>query len=290
MSVPARGLVLIDGVAVEPAAAQVSVFDRGFLYGDSVFETLRTYGGRPFALAAHLQRLERSATLVAMKVPLSLEELAREVERGLSLAGFEESVVRVMVTRGQGSELGLDPALAERPLRVILILPLRALPAEKYERGIKAVSYRTQRISDGIEAEGAKLGNYLLAVLANAAARRASAEEALIVDRDGQLLEGATSNLFAVKGGKLLTPPLSAAILPGITRAVVLELAAQLSIEVEQRAMAAAELPSFDELFISSSIRELVPIVRVDEMVIGAGSPGPIYARLLAAFRAHTRS
>ncbi len=287
MTVPSRALVLLDGVALAPAAAQVSVFDRGFLYGDSVFETLRTYGGRPFKLDEHLQRLARSAALVAMQLPLPLSELRSEVERGIAQAGFEESVVRVMVTRGQGVELGLDPALAERPLRVILILPLRAPPAEKYERGIKAVTYRTQRISDGIEAAGAKLGNYLLAVLASAAARKAAAEESLIVDRDGQLLEGATSNLFAVRDGQLLTPPLSSSILPGITRAVVLELARQLGVAVEERALHVAELASFSELFISSSIRELVPIVRVDELALGEARPGPLFRRLLTAFRAY---
>jgi branched-chain amino acid aminotransferase len=287
---PERGLVLLDGEACPPSEAKVSVFDRGFLYGDSVFESLRTYAGRPFALVAHLERLERSAGLAAMRLPLSLGDLGREIERGLALAGFEESFVRVMVTRGQGAALGLDPALAEQPLRVILILPLHPLPAEKYEQGIKAITYRTQRISDGIGAEGAKLGNYLLAVLASAAARRADAEEALIVDSVERVLEGATSNVFAVRAGRLLTPPLSAAILPGITRAVVLDVARRLGLACDERELGVGELASCDELFVSSSIRELVPIVRLDESVIGEGVPGPLFRRLLVAFRAHVRA
>ncbi|HWA75983.1 MAG TPA: aminotransferase class IV [Polyangiaceae bacterium] len=281
----AGALVMIDGQPCAPEAARVSVFDRGFLYGDSVFETLRTYGGQPFALDEHIARLERSAALVGIRVPLSASELDAEVRRAVALAGFPESYLRVMVTRGQGQRLGLDPALAGAPLRVVIVSLLEPLPAVKYERGIAAITYRTQRVADGTEAAGAKLGNYLVAVLASEAARAADAEEALLLDREGGVLEGATSNVFAVRAGRLITPPVELGILPGITRAHVLGLAAALSLPVEERALSVGELGELDELFISSSIRELLPVVRVDGRAIGAGQPGPICARLLAAFR-----
>lgn len=281
----AGALVLIDGQPFSPEQARVSVFDRGFLYGDSVFETLRTYGGKPFALDEHVARLEQSARLVSLRLPLSGAELTAEIRRAIELGGFPESYVRAMVTRGQGERLGLDPALAHSPLRVIIVCPLEALPTEKYARGIFAITYRTQRVADGTEATGAKLGNYLVAVLATEAARAASAEEALLVDREGHVLEGATSNVFAVRAGRLITPPIALGILPGITRAHVLALARELSLAVEERPLLTNELFDMDELFISSSIRELVPVVRVDGQAIGAGVPGPLAARLLVAFR-----
>lgn len=286
----ASALVLIDGQPFAPDAARVSVFDRGFLYGDSVFETLRTYGGRPFALDEHVARLERSARLVSIRMPLSGAEISAEIRRAIELGGFPESYVRAMITRGQGQRLGLDPALAHSPLRVVIVSPLEPLPADKYQRGIFAITYRTQRVADGTEATGAKLGNYLIAVLATEAARAADAEEALLVDREGNVLEGATSNVFAVRAGRLLTPPIALGILPGITRAHVLLLARELSLDVEERPLFVSELAGLDELFISSSIRELVPVVRVDGQAIGAGVPGPLAQRLLDAFRTRARA
>lgn len=282
--------VWIDGQARSSADAQVSVFDRGFLYGDSVFETLRTYAGRPFALELHLDRLERSAERVLIPMPVSRAVLRNEVESAVEAADYPESYVRLMLTRGQGTSLGLDPALSERPLRVLLVQPLSPLPSLKYEQGIAAVTFRTQRVGDGTQAAGAKLGNYLVAVLATHAARERGAEEALLVDAEGRLLEGATSNLFAVAAGRLVTPPEELGILSGITRAYALRAAAALSIAVDIRPLWVSELAKLDELFISSSIRELLPVVRVDEQDIGEGAPGPITQRLTSEFRRLVRA
>lgn len=279
------GLVLIDGVPTAPEEARVSVFDRGFLYGDSVFEALRTYGGKAFALDEHVARLFRSAGLVGIRVPLTPSEFEREIARGIELGGLPESYVRVLLTRGRGSKLGLASALAGDPLRVVMVLPLELPPAEKYEAGIAAITYRTQRLTDGTSAAGAKLGNYLLSVLATDAARAVGAEEAILIDASGKVLEGATSNVFLVSERSLLTPPLSQDILAGITRQHVLALAPTLGLHVVEREIGVAELARCDELFLSSSIRELLPIVKVDGSAIGAGRPGPVFARLLQAFR-----
>ena len=258
------------------------------MYGDSVFETIRTYGGAPFALGDHLARLERSAALVFIDLPVSRAVIAEEVERAVRTAGNAESYVRIMFTRGKG-ELGLDPALAEGPLRVIIVTPLASPPPALYESGIKAHLFRLRRPSDGTAAAGAKLGNYFGSVLAMRAARAVGAKEALVVDGEERVIEGATSNVFFISGSRLVTPPLDAGILPGITRGVLLELAGELRFEVELRAPLVTELSRFEEMFVSSSIRELLAVVNVDGAPIGSGTVGPHFRRLLAAFRSRVR-
>jgi branched-chain amino acid aminotransferase len=282
-------VVSIDGVLVPPSDARVSVFDRGFLYGDSVFETIRTYSGRPFALDKHLSRLERSAELVFIPLPVSKSQLEVEIGEALKAAGNDQSYIRVMVTRGQG-ELGLDPALAEVPRRVIIVGPLSAPPASLYEEGVAVVTFHTERPSDSTPAEGAKIGNYLVAVLAVRAARAAGAHEALITANDGTVLEGASSNVFIVEGERLVTPSTDLGILAGITREHVLLAASELAIEVTYEAPSVARLRAADEVFISSSIRELLPVVKVDGYVVGGGRPGPVTRRLYDGFRALVRS
>jgi branched-chain amino acid aminotransferase len=277
-------VVMIDGELHPPNEAKVSVFDRGFLYGDSVFETIRTYGGRPFALEAHLERLERSAGLVAITMPCERGALREEIERGLAAAGNTESYVRVMVTRGSG-ELGLDPGLARHPLRVIIVAPLEAPPPSAYEHGVTTVTYRTQRATDDTSAASAKVGNYLVAALAMREARAVGAVEALIVDGNGKVVEGATSNVFVVQEGRLYTPPESAGILPGITRAILLEVCREEGVPLTLEALPVDAVKAADEVFVSSSIREVLPVVGIDGEAVGDGRPGPTTRRLHRAFK-----
>jgi branched-chain amino acid aminotransferase len=276
---------MINGVVFAPEAAKISVFDRGLLYGDSVFETLGTYHGRPFALREHLERLRRSAGLVFIDVPISDEDFAEEIHQSIRSAGNDESYVRAIVTRGSG-ELGLDPALAVTPQRIVIVTPLHRPARETYERGVKAITYRTQRSTDETAAVGAKIGNYLVAVLATKEAKVEGANEALIVDRSGRLVEGATSNVFLVRGGAVTTPPESAGILPGITRKYVLLAAAQEGIPVEFACPLVNELWTADEVFITSSIRQLLAVTQVDGKPIGSAEPGPVYRRLFQRFSA----
>jgi len=278
--------VLIDGLLVPPERAQVSVFDRGFLYGDSVFESLRSYQGAPFALDEHLARLKRSAERVAIALPVSLDTLRNEMHYALGVHGSPDSYLRLTLTRGTGRSLGLDPELADEPLRVLVVTALTRPPPEFYEQGISAITHRAERPSDAAGVADAKIGNYLLAVLAMRAARAQGAREALIENRHGHILEGAASNVFAVFSDKLVTAPESAAILPGITRGHVLELARAAGMKVELRAIEKSELPSAQEVFVSSSIRELVPVVSIDGRPVGSGSPGPKTCELLRAYRA----
>ena len=282
-------LVMIGGEIRSPDTATISVFDRGFLYGDSVFETIRTYGGELFALTEHLERLESSADKVFISVPIPIARLADEVRHLLAEAANDESYVRVVITRGGGA-MGLDPNLAESPERVIIVSPLVAPPAAYYQDGITAVTFKSQRPAEVAGVGGAKLGNYLLSVLAMKQAKEAGALEALIVDGNGSVVEGASSNVFGVRDGRLITPELRTGILRGITRQRVLEQCEILGLPVEMRAPSLDELRTCDEIFITSSIREMLAIVTLDGARVGSGKPGPVYRRLLAAFRASLQS
>jgi branched-chain amino acid aminotransferase len=280
-------VVAIDGAILTPDAASVSVYDRGFLYGDAVFEVLRTYGGRPFALEEHLARLRRSAERVLIVLPVDEATFAREVEAALAAARGDtsrESYVRVVVTRGSGP-LSLDPDTATHPLRVILVEPVAAPSREAYLLGVAVVFVTTRRPADDTPASGAKVTNYLASLLAVRDAHARGAQEAIIVDARGRVVEGASSNVFVVAAGRLATPPESAGILAGITRAHILRAARDLGVPADERDLARDDLYGADEVFITSSIRELLPVVRVDDHTIGTGAPGPVSRQLHRRFR-----
>jgi branched-chain amino acid aminotransferase len=276
--------VSVDGVLCAPGDATVSVYDRGFLYGDAVFEVLRTYGGRPFALDEHLARLRRSAERVFIELPVDEATLATEIDSALGAASGEESYVRIMVTRGSGP-LGLDPATATHPLRVVLVEPVVPPPRSAYAAGIAAVTVTTRRAADDTTAAGAKLANYLTSLLAIREARSRGAQEAIVIDGRGYVVEGASSNVFVVNGGTVATPPESAGILAGITRAHLLTAARSLAMPIVERDVVRDELFVAHEVFVTSSIREVLPVVRVDDRILGAGRPGPVARALHRRFR-----
>lgn len=285
-------LVNLNGTLVPPTEAKVSVFDRGFLYGDSVYEVVRTYGGRPFAMDRHLDRLHASAARIGMELPWDDARIAAEVERTLAAAGNEESYVRIVATRGAGP-IGLDPALAEDPQLLVIVQPIHLPPPEAYERGVKVQLVGVRRnLREAIDPR-AKTGNYLNNVLALREARAHGAYEAVMLDAEGRITEGSTSNLFVVQGGRLITPPTEVGILEGVTRGVIFEVARAEGIEVEERHLAPADLLGADEAMITSSVREILPVVRVgidgEEHAIGDGAPGPVVRRITAAFRAWAR-
>ncbi|MEZ4225662.1 MAG: aminotransferase class IV [Polyangiaceae bacterium] len=275
--------VMLNGELLPPGAAKISVFDRGFLFGDSVFETIRTYGGRPFRLSEHLARLARSAERVFIELPVALPTFVAEIDACLRDAANEESYIRVMVTRGSGP-LGLDSEFEAHPARVIIVAPLSPPGPETYQRGIKTVSFRTQRNVEGTDAAGAKVGNYLVAVLAMRQARAQGAAEALIVDASGCVTEGASSNVFAFIDGCWITPPEDVGILPGITRRTILDLLVDAGAPLRLSALPLDELTRAEEVFVCSSIREILPVVAVDDVRIGSGTPGARTRELLQLF------
>jgi branched-chain amino acid aminotransferase len=280
-------VAVIDGALRSEARASVSVFDRGFLFGDSVFEVCRTYGGKPFALDAHLARLERSARGMGIPMPVDGEQIAKEVRRALTRAKNAESYVRIVLTRGRGA-LHIDPRTAARATRVVIVAPLAPLPDDLYSRGVEVASVRFGRSTDRTRAEGAKVSAYVANMLALWHAREHGAHEALMIADDGHVSEGNSSNVFVVKDGVVLTPPLTLGILPGITRGIVLAIAAELGIAHREALLFGADLDRADEVFITSSLREVVPVARFDGRAIANGAPGPVTNRLLAAYRART--
>lgn len=278
--------VAIDGVLVPADRATVSVFDRGFLYGDSVFDTTRTYRGELFKLPQHIARLAESAGKMGFTLPISVHdgvaEVTRLVDEVRAHHGGGEWVARFMVTRGHGP-IGLDPTLAADPRRVLYIHELHLPPAEAYKNGVGVITYPTFRPSDA--AQGAKVGNYLESVLAIRHAKAKDAHEALILTHDGHVVEGTTTNVFAIRGQTLLTPPASETLLLGITRGLVLQVATSVGLTIEERRLLPTDLIRADETFVTSSVRELLPVSCVDGHVIGKGTCGPVTRALHEAFR-----
>jgi len=291
-------LVNMDGNLVPPSQALVSVFDRGFLYGDSVYEVVRTYRQRPFELDLHLARLRRSAERLALVLPWDEERTRVEIARTLAASrdgdapdpaaapwNAGERSLRVIMTRGAG-EVGLDPALAVDPRAIVIAAPLRAPPAAAYREGVACRIVGIRHDAPDAPDTTAKTGAHLANVLAVAEARHAGAHEALLLDRDGFVTEGASSNVFAVRAGRLETPLLAIGILEGVTRGIVLALARDAGVEGREARLRPGDLASADELFITSTAREILPVTRLDGREVGSGGVGALTTRLHALFRA----
>lgn len=269
----------------------VSVFDRGFLYGDSVFEAVRSHAGKLFRLDAHMERLARSLAIVGIESPLPTRALEDEV-RALAMEALgrlrvrdaaREVAVRFMVTRGSGP-LGLKPVAGLAGRRVLFASVYASPPAESYANGIRVACVPTYRPSDA--APGAKVGNYLESILALRRANEQGADEALIVDGGGAVLEGTTSNVFGVFSDRLVTPPVDR-ILAGVTRRTVLEIAAAAGVEIVERRVTPQELHAADEVFITSTMRGVMPVSRVDDHAIAIG---PRTRDLAARFEERARA
>lgn len=281
--------VSFNGRILLPEEAMVSVFDRGFLYGDSVYEVVRTYRGVPFELEAHLERLEASAARIGMRLPVPLEQIATEILATNAASELPDAYVRVVITRGAG-EIGLDPALATDPSRLVYSLPLKTPAPEVYERGVRLALVSVRRNLRSAVDPAAKTGNYLNSVLAVSEARAKNAFEAVMLDHRDFVTEGASSNVFAVIAGSLFTPALDVGILKGVTRTVVFEVAKKLGIRVLEAPMTEAMLKEADEVFITSTIREIVPVVKIDDLSIGTGAVGAVVKKIRAGFAAYVES
>lgn len=273
--------------------ARIPAMDHGFLYGDSVYETFRTYGGRPFLLGPHLDRLERSLGRLSLICPRGRSGLEEEIHRTIGAYGefmkLEASRVpqlaaRVVVTRGEGP-IGLDISLCPEPRFLIYAAPIPDFPPELYTGGIPVVISSVTRNHPSALDPGIKSGNFLNNILAFRDAKEAGAREAILLGADGHVAEGTTSNVFIVEDGALATPS-SYGILDGITRATLLEEAREAGIPCREEAITVERLRGADEIFISSSVREVVPVTRLDGATIGDGRAGPLTSRLLELYRA----
>jgi branched-chain amino acid aminotransferase len=275
--------VYIGGKVCLPEEAKISVFDRGFLYGDSVYETIGTAYGKMFAAKDHLDRLERSATRIGLRVP-PRAEIEAAIRDTVAAAANVESRVRVILTRGSG-KLDLDPASVDDTQLVVIVFPLGAPSAEMYAKGVAVAVVSITRNSPSALDPEVKSGNYLNNVLALGEARRRSgAYEAILCSADGTVAEGSTSNIFAVMGGQVRTPPREAGILDGITRAKVITLCRDHDVPFAQKPFTPDELRAADEAFITSATRGVLPVTRIDERPLGDGLPGPVTRQLMALY------
>jgi branched-chain amino acid aminotransferase len=254
----------VNGRWVHPHEATLSLNDVGVLRGYSVFEALRTYNRRPFHLDEHLDRLYRSAELIELAVPYTRSEIAAIVQEIIARNQYRHAAIRILVTGGE-SEDGLMPS--GKPGLAALITPLGERDMERFARGVKLITTRLQRVTPE-----AKTANYVAAIRALKEAQGRDASDALFVDEHGHVLEATRSNFFVFRGDMLVTP--RAGILLGITRNVVLALAAG-RFPIEERPILLDELPRVDEAFITSSSREITPVVQIDDLTIGGGRPGP---------------
>jgi branched-chain amino acid aminotransferase len=282
--------VHVAGRICSPENAHISVFDRGFLYGDSVYETIATTDGRLFALDEHLDRLERSAARLSLPLP-PRAQIEQAIGETVAAAGNAETRVRVMVTRGAGP-LDLDPAAGEQPALVVIAQPLGGPRPEMYDEGVAVAIVSVVRNLPGAIDPAVKSGNYLNNVLALQEARRRhpGAHEAILCSASGSIAEGASSNVFAVTGGALITPALQVGILAGVTRGKVLDLARAEGIACrEVEFLAPDQLRAADELFITSAARGVLPVTIVDDRPVAGGTPGPVTRRLMRSYGRLTR-
>ena len=290
------GAVYVNGRVTSEADAVVPVFDHGFLYGEGVYEVCRTYGGRVRLLARHLARLRASAGLIALPVPFDDESLEARIDQTLVAAGLRpwhnglpDAYVRLLLTRGVG-ELSYDPRSCPTPSLVIIARPHTPPPVQVYETGVRVALVDVERNRREALNPQIKSNNLLNNALAMQQALSKGAFEAVMRNHDGHLAECSQSNLFVVTGGVVRTPPVGEGLLPGITRAFVLELCDALGIAAEQRVLDEPDLRGADEAFLTSTTREIVPIVSVDEHIVGRGQPGPVSQRLLETFRQRVAS
>ncbi len=282
-------MIYLDGQLVERDQAKISVYDHGLLYGDGVFEGIRAYNGRVFRLDEHIRRLERSARALMLDIGMTQEELCEATIETCRANDVRDGYIRLVVTRGVG-DLGLDPRKCPKPSVIIIAANIQLYPEELYETGLRLITCSTRRNSPASLDPGIKSLNYLNNILAKIECIQADVPEGIMLTNAGMVSECTGDNIFVVTGGRLVTPPVEAGILDGITRAAVIELAEQENILCVEKLFPVAEVYTADEVFLTGTAAELVPVVGVDGRVIGNGKPGPMTKRLLNRFRELTRS
>jgi branched-chain amino acid aminotransferase len=281
--------VYINGTLYDKQDAKISVYDHGLLYGDGVFEGMRIYGGRVFRLQDHLQRLWNSAKAIALEIPGTLDEMARAVNQTIQANQIVEGYVRLVVTRGSGT-LGLDPNKTSDPQIIIIADTITLYSKEFYENGLEIITASTIRNHPAALSPRVKSLNYLNNILAKIEGLQAGCVEALMLNHKGEVSECTGDNIFLVNDRGLLTPPIDAGILEGITRGVVIELAVEAGIPVHEVPLTKHDVYIADECFLTGSAAEVIPVVKVDSRKIGTGKPGPVTQQMQKRFHEITRA
>jgi branched-chain amino acid aminotransferase len=280
--------IYINGKLFDKENAKISVYDHGLLYGDGVFEGMRSYGGKVFRLQEHLDRLWESARAIALEIPMTKDAFADAVNDTLRENDIKDGYVRAIVTRGVGN-LGLGPTETHDPQVIIITDHIALYPAEFYEKGLEIVTAGTIRNNPAALNPRIKSLNYLNNILAKIEGLNAGCVEAMMLNHKGEVAECTGDNIFIVRRGELLTPPTDAGILEGVTRQVVLDLAREMGIAVRETPLTRHDVYVAQECFLTGSAAEVVPVVTVDTRPIGSGKPGEITKKLMEAFRRVTR-
>jgi len=275
--------IYIDGQFYDKENAKISVFDHGLLYGDGVFEGIRFYNGRVFRLEEHLERLLDSAKAICLDIGMSLAEISEALLETIRQNDLRDGYVRLVVTRGCG-DLGLNPNLCPRATVFIIASKIALYPPDKYETGLHVVTCATRRIAHGALSPMVKSLNYLNNILAKIEAQQAGAGEGLMLNEQGYVSECTGDNIFVVRKGAILTPPISSGALAGVTREVVFEIAAEMQIRISEPEMTRYDIYTADECFLTGTAAEVIPAVRLDSRPIGDGLPGPLTKQLIARF------
>lgn len=280
--------VYLNGELVPEPEAKISVFDHGFLYGDGVFEGIRAYQCLVFRLAQHLNRLYESAHTLLLKIPMSPKEMERAVVKTLEANQQKDAYIRLVISRGPG-DLGLDPNKCKEPTVVIITNSITLYPEKLYKQGLEIITVPTTRnIPEALNPQ-LKTLNYLNNILAKIEASNSGFMEALMLNPHGYVAECTGDNIFIVKGKQILTPPVYAGVLPGITRGAIIDLSSSLPYECGERILTRHDVYNADEVFLTGTAAEVIPVVKVDGRVIGSGEPGPATTKLMKKFHELTR-
>jgi branched-chain amino acid aminotransferase len=281
--------IYIDGEWHSKETAKVSVFDHGLLYGDGVFEGIRVYARRIFRLEAHIERLYASAQALALSIPLTRDEMTAAVRETVRRNECEDGYIRLVVTRGAG-ELGIDPTSCPKPGVIIIVTDVRVYAPDLYATGVKVITSATRQVSHESVDPRIKSLNYLKNILAKIDAQHAGAQEAILLNAEGFIAECTADNLFVVKAGRLLTPSPQDGALEGITRGTILQLAGEARIAASEARLTRFDVYTADEVFLTGTGAELMPVAEVDGRQIGDGTSRPITRRLTEAFHALVRN
>lgn len=281
--------IFVDGKFFPKEKAMVSVFDHGLLYGDGVFEGIRAYGGRVFKLAEHIDRLWESAHTLMLVIPMTKDRMRDAIVETLKRNKLRDGYIRVVVTRGKG-DLGLDPRKCPTATVIIIADKIKLYPESLYQKGLEIISVATTRSHPETVNPQIKSLNYLNNILAKIEAINSGYEEALMLNAQGFVSECTGENVFILKGNRLVTPPPYLGILRGITRAAAMEIGSALGLEVSEEVITRHDIYNADEVFLTGTAAEIVPVVKVDNRVIGSGKPGRRTGQILAAFRELTKT
>jgi branched-chain amino acid aminotransferase len=276
--------IYLNGEFVRKEDAKVSVYDHGFLYGDGVFEGIRTYGGNIFRLDEHLKRLYNSAKSIMLEIPRTKEELTQIITQTIQKNKLQDAYIRLVVSRGVGN-LGLDPFTCRNPQIIVIAEPLSLFPKHLYEKGIEIMTVASRRSRSDVLNPKVKSLNYLNNILVKIEANLAGVSEALMLNDQGYVAEGSADNIFLVKGNVIITPPGYVGALEGITREAIMDIAKELDYKVVEEPFTRHDVYVADEVFLTGTAVEVIAVVKVDGRVIGEGVPGETTKKLLSSFQ-----